>query len=109
VLTEERLDEIAATLEHFPQTSFRHLAQKTRVSKSSALIATKVLKLKPFKTTVVHELQPSEPTDRISFCNWILRFICDGEINSHLISFSDKASFRYIHKTADTGVSTIQN
>jgi hypothetical protein len=32
VLTEEKLDEISARLEHSPQKSLRHLAQETRVS-----------------------------------------------------------------------------
>jgi len=54
VLTEKKLDEIGARLEHTPWKSLRHLAQETGVSKSSARTATKLLKLKPFKETVVH-------------------------------------------------------
>jgi hypothetical protein len=49
VLSKEKLDEISARLEHTPQKSLRCLAQETRISKSSAQTATKLLKLKPFK------------------------------------------------------------
>jgi hypothetical protein len=68
VLTKEKLDEIKARLEHTPQKSLRHLAEETGISKSSAAKATKLLKLKPYKATVVralqdgHEVQPTERT-----------------------------------------------
>jgi hypothetical protein len=60
VLTKEKLDEIKARLEHTPQKSLRHLAEETGISKSSAAKATKLLKLKPYKVTVVHALQPQD-------------------------------------------------
>jgi len=34
-------------------------------------------------TTAGHELQPCDP-----FCNWILQFVHDGEINPHMILIS---------------------
>jgi hypothetical protein len=46
VLTEEKLDEIGARLEHTPRKSLKRLAQETGVSKSSARTATQLLKLK---------------------------------------------------------------
>ncbi|XP_069683792.1 probable ATP-dependent RNA helicase DDX52 isoform X1 [Periplaneta americana] len=55
VLTEEKLDEIGARLENTPQKSLKCLAQETGISKSSAAVATKLLKLKPFKV-----LKPTE-------------------------------------------------
>jgi transposase len=54
VLTEEKLDEIGARLEHAPRKSLKHLAQETGVSKSSARTAIQLLKLKPYKTTAIH-------------------------------------------------------
>jgi DNA-binding IclR family transcriptional regulator len=36
VLTEEKLDDIGARLEHTPRKSLKHIAQETGVSKSSA-------------------------------------------------------------------------
>jgi hypothetical protein len=44
VLTQEKLDDIGARLEHTPRKSLKHLAQ-SGVSKSSARTATKLLKL----------------------------------------------------------------
>jgi hypothetical protein len=73
--------------------SLRHLAQDTRVSKPSARTVTKPLKIKPCKTTVVHELQPHDGTNRVNICNWILQSVNVGEITSHLILSSDEASF----------------
>jgi hypothetical protein len=56
-LTEESLDDIGARLERTPRKSQR-LAQETRVSKSSARRATQLLRLRPYKTTAIHSLQP---------------------------------------------------
>lgn len=64
VLTEEKLDEVGARLEHSPQKSLRLIAQETGISKTSARTATILLKLKSNKTAVVHELQPCDPADR---------------------------------------------
>lgn len=64
VLTEEKLDEIGARLEHFPQKSLRLIAQETGISKTSARNATILLNLKPNKTAVVHKLQSCDPANR---------------------------------------------
>jgi hypothetical protein len=44
VLTEEKLDDIGARLEHAPRKSLKRLAQETGMSKSSARTAKKLLK-----------------------------------------------------------------
>jgi hypothetical protein len=54
VLTDEKLDDIGARLEHIPRKSLKCLAQETGVSKSSARIASQLLKLIPYKTAVIH-------------------------------------------------------
>jgi response regulator of citrate/malate metabolism len=54
VLTEEKLDDIGARLEHTPRKSLKRLAQETGVSKSSARKTTQLLKLRPCKATVIH-------------------------------------------------------
>jgi hypothetical protein len=54
VFTEEKLDDIWARLEHAPRKSLKCLAQETGVSKSSARMATQLLKLRPYKTKVIH-------------------------------------------------------
>jgi hypothetical protein len=50
-LTEEKLDDIGGRLEHTPRKSL-YLAQETGVSKSNARMATQLLKLRPYKTSV---------------------------------------------------------
>jgi hypothetical protein len=45
MLTEEKLDDIGARLEHTPRKSLKRLAQDTGVSNSSARTATQLLKL----------------------------------------------------------------
>ncbi|KAJ4428890.1 hypothetical protein ANN_25883 [Periplaneta americana] len=63
VLTEEKLDEVGARLEHSPRKSLRRLAQEVNISKTSAFVATKLLKLKPYRLTVVHALRSQDPRD----------------------------------------------
>jgi hypothetical protein len=58
VLTEEKFDESGARLETSPRKSLRRLVQETRVSKTSARRATKLLQLRPYKTRTVHALKP---------------------------------------------------
>jgi hypothetical protein len=52
VLTEEKLDDIGARPEHAPRKSLKRLAQVTGVS--VARMATQLLKLRPYKTTIIH-------------------------------------------------------
>ena len=81
VLTEEKLDEIAFRLEISPRKSLRRLAQEVGVSKTSVQHATKLLKLKPYKTRVVHQLLPTDDAGRRNFCNWYLQAIHDGVVD----------------------------
>jgi transposase len=76
VLTEEKLDDIGARLEHTPRKSLKCLAQETGVSKSSARMATQLLKLRPYKTTVLNALQLHDPASRVHFCSWFLQSVC---------------------------------
>jgi transposase len=54
LLTEEKLDDIGTSLEHTPITSLKRLAQEIGVSNFSARRATQLLKLRPYKTVVIH-------------------------------------------------------
>jgi hypothetical protein len=65
VLTEENLDRIEARLEHKPQKSMRCFVQEIDMTVSSAAIAMKLFKLRPYKATVIHALQPHDPANRI--------------------------------------------
>jgi hypothetical protein len=93
VLTEEKLDEIWGTLEHTPRKSLKlkSLAQEIGVLKSSTRTATPLLKLRPYRTTVNHVLQPRNPASRVYFCIWFLQSVVEGEIDPQLTFFSDEA------------------
>jgi hypothetical protein len=93
VLTEEKLYDIGARLEHTPRKSLKHLAQGTEKSKSSAKMATQLLKLRPYKTTAIHALQPRNSASRIRFCSWFLQSVVGREIDPQLTFFSDEAGF----------------
>ena len=93
VLTEEKIHQIGERLEQTPTKSLRRLAQETGVSKASALRATKLLGLKPYRITVVHELRPRDPEMRLRFCNWMLQNVNNGIIDPCLIWFTDEAWF----------------
>lgn len=45
------------------------------------------LKLRPFKTVVVHVLKEHDLVARICFCSWILRSVHDGEVDPQLMFF----------------------
>jgi hypothetical protein len=81
VLTEGKLDDIGARLEHTPGKSLKQLAQETGVSKSSGRSTTQLLKYIPYKTTVIHSLEPCNPAIRVHFCSWFLQSVIEGEID----------------------------
>jgi hypothetical protein len=93
VLTERKLDDIGAWLEHTPRKSLKRLSQETGVSQSSSSRATQLLKLGPYKTTVIHTLQPRDPGNRVHLCSWFLQSVVEGEIDPQLIFLSDKGGF----------------
>jgi hypothetical protein len=80
VHTEEKLDDIGASLEHTPRKSLKRLAPET-MSKSSARTATQLLKLGPDKTKVIYALQLHDPASRVNFCIWFRPSVVEGEIN----------------------------
>jgi hypothetical protein len=86
-----------ARLEHTPRKSLKRLAQETGVSKFSARTATQLLKLRPYKTTIIiiiiHALQPRDPASRVNFCNWFLQSVVEGEIDPQLTFFFDETWF----------------
>jgi hypothetical protein len=74
VLTEKKLDDTGARLVHL-EKSLKHLDQETGMLKPSARRATQFLKLKPYKTTVIHVLQLHNPTSRVHFYSWFLQSV----------------------------------
>jgi hypothetical protein len=74
VLTEEKLDDMAARFEHAPRKSLKLLAQETGVSKPSAKRATQLSNLRHYKTTVIHvSLAVVRSSYQGSFPGWLLQ------------------------------------
>jgi hypothetical protein len=92
VLT-EKLHDIGARLKYTPRKSLKRLAQETGVLKPSARMTRKLLKFRPYKTTVIHALQPGDPASRVHFCSRFLQSVVGGEIDPQLTFFSDEAWF----------------
>jgi hypothetical protein len=63
------------------------------VSKSAAHVATNLLKPKPYRTTVVHQLLPPDAEARINDCRWFQQSVYDGMIDPDLVSYTDDAWF----------------
>jgi hypothetical protein len=80
-------------LEHTPRKSIKHLAQETGVSKSNARTETQLLKLRPYKPTEIHTLQPHDSASRVRFSSWFLQSVIEGDIDPQSTFFSDKARF----------------
>ncbi|PNF15704.1 hypothetical protein B7P43_G12455 [Cryptotermes secundus] len=93
VLTEEKLDDIGHRLENSPRKSLRRLAQQSGVSLGSAWTATKLLHIRPYKFTVVHEIKPVDYEKRVRFCNWFINHVHDGLLDPKLTFFTDEANF----------------
>jgi hypothetical protein len=92
VLTEEKLDDTGARLQRAPRKSLKCLARETGVSKSSTRTATQLLKLRPYKTIVIHALLAArDSASRVHYCSWFLQSVVEGRINPQLAFFSDEA------------------
>jgi hypothetical protein len=55
-------------------------------------MATQLPKLRPYKT-VIHILQPCNPTSRVHFSSWFLQSVIEGEVNAQLTFFSNEVWF----------------
>jgi hypothetical protein len=73
--------------------TLKFLAQETGLSASSARRATQLLKLRPYKTTLIYVLQPCNPDSRVHFCHSFLQSVVEGEIDPQLTFFSDEEWF----------------
>jgi hypothetical protein len=93
VLTEEKLDDAVARFKYTPRKSLKRPAQDTGVSESSARTKTQLLKLRSYKTTLIHALQPRDPAIMIHFCSWFLQSVAEDEIDPQLTLVSDEAWF----------------
>jgi hypothetical protein len=74
-LTEEKLDESGARLEHFARNSLAQLARQAQVSIRTAWRATETLHLQPYIVTNVQVTEEGDYKKRTYFCNWFLRAV----------------------------------
>jgi hypothetical protein len=56
-------------------------------------MGTKLLKLQPYKATVVHSLLPPDYEVRIQFCRWFQDLVFNGFFGTELTFYSDKVWF----------------
>jgi hypothetical protein len=49
------------------------------------------MKLRPYRTTVIHALQPHDPASIVHFCIRFLQSVIEGEIDQQFTFFSDEA------------------
>jgi hypothetical protein len=66
---------------HTHRKSLKCLAQETGVSKFSAKMATQLLKLRSYNTTVIHAFKLCNPASRVHFCSWFLQSVIEDEID----------------------------
>ncbi|PSN47189.1 hypothetical protein C0J52_07875, partial [Blattella germanica] len=92
VLTEEKLDDIAACFEQLPHKSLSTY-QQVGVSTSSVWNATKLLKFKPYTIGRVHKHFETDYGQRLQFCNWYLQSMNDGCLDPQTLFCTDEAWF----------------
>jgi hypothetical protein len=85
LLTDEKLEDIQMQLQISPW--------KTGVSVGSASKAAKLIKLYLCRVTVINELKPVDASQRIQFCNWLLKNVHDRLIDHQLLFLTDEAYF----------------
>ena len=64
----------------------------------SSVQRTKLLKLKPYKITVVHALHQPDPNKRLRFCNWVLENVNSGELDAKELFLATRRGFIYMDR-----------
>ena len=65
---------------------------------SSVQRATKLLKLKLYKISVVHALHQPDPNKRLRFCNWMSEKVNSGELDAKEIFSATRRGFIYMDR-----------
>ncbi len=92
VMTPATLETVATAFINTPSLSIRR-AQQLDVLYSSLQRVTHILKLIPYKVSVIHELKPGDPAERVNFCHWFQKFIARQIDVLDTTFFSDEAWF----------------
>ncbi len=89
VLIPEKVEEIGAA---FSDTQhICKVAKRTRTSIKSTHHATRLLKLYPYRVSVLHEVNPADCPKRIEFCKWLLHLSRDNIAVFDKFFFSNEA------------------
>ncbi|MCL2869073.1 MAG: hypothetical protein FWF27_06540, partial [Candidatus Bathyarchaeota archaeon] len=83
-LTEEKLEDMRARIEVSLRKSSRGLAEECSMSKRSVLRGLKMLKFFPYKVSVAHRLNDTDPAVHVNFCRWMLQSVHDGDADPSL-------------------------
>ncbi|PSN33238.1 hypothetical protein C0J52_24490 [Blattella germanica] len=76
------VDRIRTNEMRSPQKSIRGLSQQVGVSRNTChRVLPTNLKFRPFRVSVVHELQEPDKGNRVTHCNWLLSSIVEGFLN----------------------------
>jgi hypothetical protein len=54
------------------------------------------VQFRPYKTTIVHALQPRDPVARLDLCNYRLQSVQIGEIYQEFTFFTDEALLLFL-------------
>jgi len=76
--TPEVTDDIPRRITQSPKKSTRKLSQQAHVSRATCRRVLKCLDLKPYRVTVVQQLQEADVVKRVNYCMWLLNSMCAG-------------------------------
>ncbi len=90
VLTPEKVEENGAAFSDTPHSSIRKMVRWTGTSMKSTHHATRLLKLYPYRVSVLHEVNPAHCPKRIEFCKWFLHLSPNNITEFDKFFFSDE-------------------
>ncbi len=91
VLTPEKVKEIGAAFSDTPHSSICKVARRTGTSIKSTHHATRLLKLYPYRISVLHDVNPTDCPKYIEFCKCLLHLSRDNITVFDKFIFSDEA------------------
>ncbi len=90
MLAPEKVEEIGATFSDTPHSSIRKVVRRMGTSIKSTHCATRLLKLYPYRVSVLHEVNPADCPKRIEFCKQLLHLSRDNITVFNKFFFSDE-------------------
>jgi hypothetical protein len=93
VCTPEVTDDICRRIMQSLKTSTHILLQQAPISRTTCRRVLKSLDLKPYRVTVVQQLQEADIVKQVNYCMWLLNGICAGMLDLFQYIMSDEAWF----------------